>query len=51
MGVDLAHSNICAADLSTAEDLTEEQLRCARGDALTKLPEGLGAPEDWGTPQ
>ena len=46
-GVDLTHANICGADLSTAEDLTEEQLRQTRGDALTKLPEGVAAPENW----
>jgi uncharacterized protein YjbI with pentapeptide repeats len=48
LGVDLAHANICGTDLSTAEDLTEEQLRRTRGDAQTKLPEGLPAPENWG---
>src|SRR5579862_7463750 len=47
MGVDLADANICGADLSTAEDLTEEQLRQTRGDALTKLPDGLQAPKAW----
>jgi Pentapeptide repeats (8 copies) len=47
MGVDLAHANIRGADLSTAEDLTEEQLRETRGDAFTKLPEELRAPENW----
>lgn len=46
-GVDLSHANICGADLSTAEDLTEEQLRRTRGDALTKLPGGMQAPENW----
>jgi uncharacterized protein YjbI with pentapeptide repeats len=47
MGVDLANANICGADLSTAEDLTEEQLRETRGDALTKLPDELRAPAIW----
>jgi len=47
MGVDLTQANICGADLSTAEDLTEEQLRHAHGDALTKLPEDLQAPANW----
>ena len=47
MGVDLSHANICGADLSTAEDLTEEQLRHTHGDGLTKLPEELHAPDDW----
>jgi hypothetical protein len=47
VGADLDHANICGADLSTAEDLTEEQLRHTRGDALTKLPEKLHAPENW----
>lgn len=47
MGADLTHTNICGADLSTAEDLTEEQLRHAHGDHLTKLPEDLHAPDNW----
>jgi hypothetical protein len=47
MGADLSDANICGADLSTAEDLTVEQLRHTRGDAATKLPEGLHAPENW----
>lgn len=46
-GVDLSHANICGADLSTAEDLTEEQLRHTKGDGLTKLPEDLPAPPNW----
>lgn len=46
-GVDLSHANICGADLSTAEDLTEEQLHHAKGDALTKLPQDLRTPENW----
>ena len=47
MGVDLSHANICGADLSTAEDLTEEQLRHTHGDSQTRLPEELHAPENW----
>ena len=47
LGVDLAQANICGADLSTAEDLTEEQLRQTHGDVLTKLPEDLPAPKNW----
>jgi uncharacterized protein YjbI with pentapeptide repeats len=47
MGVDLAYANICGADLSTAEDLTEEQLRETRGDSFTRLPEELPAPANW----
>jgi hypothetical protein len=47
MGVDLARANICGADLSTAEDLTEEQLRETEGDAFTKLPEEIHAPQNW----
>ena len=47
MGVDLAHARICGADLSTAEDLTEEQLRQTVGDTFTKLPEDLHAPQNW----
>ena len=47
LGADLSHANICGADLSTAEDLTVEQLRHTRGDARTRLPEDLHAPENW----
>ena len=47
MAVDLTQANICGADLSTAEDLTEEQLRHTHGDGLTKLPEELHAPDNW----
>jgi hypothetical protein len=47
MGVDLAHANICGADLSTAEDLTDEQLRQTKGDTFTKLPDEVPAPENW----
>ena len=47
MGADLGQANICGADLSTAEDLTDEQLRHTHGDAQTRLPEDLHAPENW----
>jgi uncharacterized protein YjbI with pentapeptide repeats len=47
LGVDLAHANLCGTDLSTAEDLTDEQLRQTKGDAQTKLPEGISAPAHW----
>jgi hypothetical protein len=47
MGVDLAHANIRGADLSTAEDLTDEQLRETEGDAFTKLPENVQSPRHW----
>lgn len=47
MGVDLAHANISGADLSTAEDLTEEQLRQTRGNDETKLPDDVRRPASW----
>ena len=47
MGVDLDFANIRAADLSTAEDLTDEQLRHTHGDSETKLPDELHAPQNW----
>jgi len=47
MGVDLTQANICGADLSTAEDLTEEQLRHTHGDGLTRLPQELHTPANW----
>jgi hypothetical protein len=46
-GVDLEHANICGADLSTAEDLTGEQIEHTRGDDQTRLPDGLPRPEKW----
>jgi len=48
MGVDLAHANISGADLSTAEDLTDEQLQETQGDSSTKLPDKMHAPQKWG---
>ena len=47
LGVDLAHAIVRGADLSTAEDLTEEQLRQTKGDSETKLPDGVRAPAHW----
>lgn len=47
LGVDLAHANISGADLSTAEDLTQEQIHHTRGNIQTKLPEELQTPENW----
>lgn len=47
MGVDLSHANICRADLSTAEDLTEEQLQHTHGDGETRLPDAVHTPENW----
>lgn len=47
VGVDLAQANVCGTDLSTAEDLTDEQLRETHGDIFTKLPEELRAPKSW----
>jgi uncharacterized protein YjbI with pentapeptide repeats len=47
LGVDLAQANICGTNLSTAEDLTEAQLRKTHGDVFTKLPEELHAPKNW----
>jgi hypothetical protein len=49
VGVDLARANLCGADLSTAEDLTEEQLLQTEGDAFTKLPEDVRSPAHWNT--
>jgi len=46
-GVDLSHANICGADLSTAEDLTDEQLGHTHGDSQTKLPDGITTPLNW----
>ncbi len=50
--IDLREANLSCAllhgvDLSTAIDLTQEQINEANGDQHTKLPEGLTSPEHW----
>jgi uncharacterized protein YjbI with pentapeptide repeats len=40
---------IHGADFAGARNLTAEQLENAIGDAATLLPEGIAAPESWGT--
>ena len=46
-GMDCSLSPVHVADLSTAEDLTDEQIRHTKGDATTKLPEELRTPDNW----
>ena len=40
-------ANLSGADLSLADGLTQEQLEKARGNAETKLPDGLQRPTTW----
>lgn len=40
-------ASLHSADLSGAEDLTQEQVNAARGDGDTKLPPGLTRPAHW----
>ncbi|RKT18626.1 uncharacterized protein YjbI with pentapeptide repeats [Streptomyces sp. 1114.5] len=47
IGADLRDTNLAGADLSTALFLTQAQLDAARGDAATRLPDGLKRPAHW----
>ncbi|WP_051829549.1 MULTISPECIES: pentapeptide repeat-containing protein [Streptomyces] len=49
IGADLRDTNLAGADLTTALFLTQAQLDAARGDAATRLPEGLKRPAHWPT--
>ncbi len=44
----LLGANLCSADLSSAKNLTQEQIDEANGDKHTKIPKGLTRPESWG---
>ena len=46
-GADLTGSNLCGADLRDAINITQEQLDEAKGDEMTRLPEGMQRPEHW----
>lgn len=43
----LKRANLRGADLSTAQGLTEDQIKDALGDGYTKLPAGLVRPANW----
>jgi uncharacterized protein YjbI with pentapeptide repeats len=47
IGADFEGANLCGADLSTAEDLTSEQLEETTGDENTLLPDDLPRPHRW----
>lgn len=47
IGADLRDADLRGADLSTALFLTQAQLVAARGDAATRLPDGLVRPAHW----
>ena len=47
LGADLRDADLRGADLSGAIFLTQQQLDAARGDAHTRLPEGLTRPRPW----
>ena len=44
---DVSEADLKGADLSTAVDLTQDQLNSATGDKKTKIPESLARPEHW----
>ncbi len=46
-GADLNGVDLSWANLREARYLTQAQIDSARGDAETKLPEGLKRPESW----
>ena len=41
---DLAHANLCGTDLSRARGLATDQLRLARADERTRVPDGIDHP-------
>ncbi|MEV7186277.1 pentapeptide repeat-containing protein [Kitasatospora sp. NPDC093102] len=47
VGADLRDADLAGADLTTALFLTQAQLDAARGDATTRLPDGLVRPAHW----
>jgi hypothetical protein len=47
LGADLRDADLSGADLSTALFLTQPQLNSSRGDAHTRLPDGLRRPAPW----
>jgi uncharacterized protein YjbI with pentapeptide repeats len=46
-GVDLSGADLFGADLREARNLHQGELDSARGNALTRLPEGLLRPSSW----
>ncbi|QNS03561.1 pentapeptide repeat-containing protein [Streptomyces xanthii] len=48
IGADLRDTNLTGADLTGALFLTQAQLNAARGDATTRVPQGLNRPAHWG---
>jgi uncharacterized protein YjbI with pentapeptide repeats len=47
IGADLRDADLSGADLTGCIFLTQPQLGAARGDAATRLPDGLTRPEHW----
>jgi uncharacterized protein YjbI with pentapeptide repeats len=47
IGADLRDADLSGADLTGALFVTQSQLDAARGDAVTKVPEGLHRPSHW----
>ncbi|MCS0635412.1 pentapeptide repeat-containing protein [Streptomyces sp. LP05-1] len=47
LGADLRDARLGGADLTGALFVTQPQLNAARGDARTRLPEGLARPAHW----
>jgi hypothetical protein len=47
LGADLRGANLSGADLRGAIFLIQSQVDAARGDAATRLPQGLANPANW----
>lgn len=45
----LFRADLRGTDLSGAQQISQQQLEKATGDASTRLPEGMRRPESWGT--
>jgi uncharacterized protein YjbI with pentapeptide repeats len=50
-GAVLVNTELQGVDLTTAKNLTQEQVDSAKGDSNTKLPAGLHIPESWKQPR
>ncbi|MFD9127649.1 pentapeptide repeat-containing protein [Kitasatospora sp. NPDC059571] len=50
IGADLRDADLSGADLTGSLFLTQPQLTAARGDAATRIPDGLTRPAHWARP-
>lgn len=49
IGADLRSADLSGADLSGSLFLTQQQIDAAKGDAATRIPDGLDRPAHWST--